>query len=246
MKNNYLEKILKTISLFILLSFAAGFFIWNMYLNQFGFIENSLIQTRFILTGAMFFGVHIFRVIPLFIKQDYLILLVPILTFAVYYIVYYSKLSSRWLLKLRSKKDKFFYGLFSVSIYLSAIVVLLYLLKFYALNIFPFIPLYTGGAAPRVVSLLTDEKQIEYFQNFNIPVSSNSGTKKPVQTANLCVGYENDESILLLLPDRILSVQKKYIKGIGSIPTDFTDQYNDKVCKAILTSWLYKLQTPNQ
>lgn len=51
---NILKSISLFISLFSIVAYIAGFFIWNIYLNSFGFMEYDIIQTRFVLTGAVF------------------------------------------------------------------------------------------------------------------------------------------------------------------------------------------------
>ena len=54
-----IEKVLKTVPLFVFLLYVIGFVAWNSYLLKFGFFEYNLLQTRFISAGLLFVGTYI-------------------------------------------------------------------------------------------------------------------------------------------------------------------------------------------
>lgn len=54
LKIKNLTDLVKLVSVFAILFFIIGFLIWNFFLSILGFDEYTSIQTRFILTGALF------------------------------------------------------------------------------------------------------------------------------------------------------------------------------------------------
>ncbi len=97
--------------------------------------------------------------------------------------------------------------------YRSVILLSFFILGIYSLVIFPFIPRELGGGAPRVMSLIGSTEQIQYLGKFAIPIASE------VQTAQLCVLYEDQDNIILILTDRVISVKKEDFKGYVSLPS---------------------------
>jgi hypothetical protein len=95
----------------------------------------------------------------------------------------------------------------------AATICSLLLLFLYSLLLFPFIPGAFGGGAPRAFAIVGTPAQIEYLNNFAIKSAS------PIQTEQLCVAYEDEKQIVLVLNDRILSLNKEEYGDFVSLPS---------------------------
>ncbi len=143
--------------------------------------------------------------------------------------------------------SRVFHHRFSCALYWCIVWCIVFVLWFllYTLWIFPSIPAYLGGGYPRLVSIIATEQEIESLSKFGIEKGENS----TIQTANLCIVYENNESVIVLRSNRILKLYKTNFKGFGSLPDLFiyTSASNSDTCgyllkkrwiKSILLSWL--------
>lgn len=90
-----------------------------------------------------------------------------------------------------------------------------------------------GGGQPRVISVLGSEEQINYLG----PLGISTGEGSSIQTENMCLAYENDDSIIILRKDRIVSLQKQYIKGFNSLSTTITFPLR-KECSHLAKYWI--------
>ena len=197
-------------------SFALGFLIWSIYLQRIGFLPDEFFEIHFVLTG-------IFS-LPAFII--FFLLLVGIFLLVTKLLKYFVQSD-----KIYKHIVFFLGGVFSVF----AIQILLKILVFYSINIFPFYPAEFGGAYPRSLSILASEEEINYLSNVGILKAEGS----KIQTENLCILSEDDNSLVLGLKDRVLRIKKVNIKGFGSLPS--SDQQNHKrfcaeLVQAILNS----------
>lgn len=84
---------------------------------------------------------------------------------------------------------------------------------FFTFFIFPFLPAWLGGSLPKMVSIISTEEYISYLNKFGIK----NGSGSSIQTQNLCVVYEDNNSIITVLEDRILSLNKDRLYGLGSL-----------------------------
>jgi hypothetical protein len=146
----------------------------------------------------------------------FLILVAPVIFFI--YII---------LKKIKVKNKK----ISSILLFYCLAIFSLFFLFVYSLFVFPRISQAWGGAQPRVLSIIASETDIEYLASFGIQPSS------PVITQNLCVAYENQEFILILLGNRVLSVKKDYFKGFNSLPAKTRDQIADD-CSKLAIGWV--------
>lgn len=92
-----------------------------------------------------------------------------------------------------------------------AVIGVMIWLFLYSYTIFPLLPSELGGAAPRVVSFVGTPESLSFFTEVGISKVSD------IQTRNLCIVYEDNEYILVLLSDRLLWLDKKLFYGFGSI-----------------------------
>lgn len=82
---------------------------------------------------------------------------------------------------------------FVVIIILSLGLILFYLFKFP--KIFIYTPQWLGGGRPIPTTILGTEEQIEYLAGLGVQTVENSN-KKPVQTGQICLIYQNDSYIV--------------------------------------------------
>jgi|CXWL01.1.fsa_nt_gi hypothetical protein len=185
----------------VALSISFGFVIWSYYLEKLGFTSDTVFQSRFILTGAVF-----------------------ILSYTVpFYFLHLLILSS---------SRNFSLNLKILAHLLIFFVAFTFLIQFFMQNLY-LLPQWFGGAPPRVVSLIASVEDTDFFQKFGIAKGSGSD----VQTANLCLLHEDDSYVILMLNDRILSLNKNMIKGFGSLPSIEAD-IQQKQCKNLLSAFL--------
>lgn len=97
--------------------------------------------------------------------------------------------------------------------YMCIILAIIYFI-IYILIIFAKIPIALGGGRPRALSIITDSNNLDFLSKFSIPLGEGSKT----QTANICVAYENEKSVVVLLGNRVLQLKKDDFKGFASLP----------------------------
>lgn len=225
-KSSYLGKIIKIFSILFVLSFSLGFLIWNLYLERLGFSEFTIIQTRFIITGL--FPIACFLSLSGSFAISQFIL---------------NKIFDKFCI---SRKKEFFNiknffpsffeknKIFCISLlFYLGIPVFLILVSLYTYFIFPFIPASFGGGQPRFISLITTEEEIKYLSNFGIII----GIGSKIQTENLCLAYEDEKEIIVLLNNRILKLDKNILRGFGSLPSNKQKFYN-LYCSKLARQWL--------
>jgi hypothetical protein len=204
-----LELTTKFIAIFIGISYALGFIIWNIYLQSLGFYPD-LFQGRFILTGIIFILVTLsFLGIVLLIKTIF-----------------------ERILPVRIRDYSFFEfkNDFSWAIRFGGLGIIIIIFTFiFSFFIFPTIPGYFGGAKPKLISLIGNEQDITYLKNFSI---KNPST---VQTELLCSAYDDSNYIIIILEDRILALKKDLYKGFVSLPNKDYDKYAGE-CKDTIIS----------
>jgi len=106
-------------------------------------------------------------------------------------------------------------------------------LVLYPTQVFPRISQTVGGGTPRVISLIVTPDELERLSKFGIERGAGSET----QTENLCVAYENTDTVIILRHDRVLAWGKNNIRGFGSLPGEETRGYR-QYCKELATTWL--------
>jgi len=112
------------------------------------------------------------------------------------------------------------------------------LLKYFVQSdkIYKHIVFFLGGVfSVFAIQILLKILVINYLSNFGILKAEGS----KIQTENLCILSEDDNSLVLGLKDRVLRIKKVNIKGFGSLPS--SDQQNHKrfcaeLVQAILNS----------
>jgi hypothetical protein len=192
---------------------AIGFLIWEVYLFCLGYVENNILQARFILTGLLF-------------------CLVSLVVYAAVYGVVFV------LFKLLN----FFVGYFNKKIptpNLKDPFLLIYIgffwFLFYSVFLFSYIPLLIGGGQPHLLSLVTNDDGLKILKSLNIQ----QGTGAQYQLENACVAYENNEQIIILRNDRILSLSLKgaNIIGLVSLPGAVNLIYEPQ-CQILARDWV--------
>lgn len=107
----------------------------------------------------------------------------------------------------------------------------LFFIKF-TKEIFFKIPSYLGGAKPSAVSIIANDKQVEYLSNFNIGKADNVEGKPSVETSLVCNIYQNkeiiiigvvevekiDKEIIKSTPRRVLILKQDQISGLNPKP----------------------------
>ncbi len=199
----YLESITKSIAIFIAISYAFGFLIWNIYLQSLGFYPD-LFQGRFILTGTVFI----------------------LMTGSFLGIIFSTKILLEKIFKKVHLKNYLFFEpkndlLGAIKFGTIGLVIVFYIFTF-SFFIFPTIPGYFGGSKPRLISLIGNKQEISYLRDFNIGVASD------VQTGLLCSVYDDSNYIIIILLDRIISLKKDLYKGFVSLPNMDYNKYAEE------------------
>lgn len=219
------KSIFNTISslvIFFPVAFSAclicGFLIWNTFLFRLGFEEYKIIQTKFILSGFCFL---------LLLSFFFWIVIAFVNTFTK------DKKYEKTCRKLASFvtkqcKNNLFVAVPTFFIFFAVIIV------GYTTIIFPKIPSDLGGGYPRFLSIITTENEIAYLS----PLGISAGEGSKIQTGNLCVAYENEEIVIILLKDRIVSLRKDIIKDFGSLSAGYTKMDGADYCGALAKNWL--------
>ena len=201
---NVVKNLIEIISLLIGVPYVIGFLIWSVYLFKLGFIESTFLQTRFLVTGFLF----------LFLLTSFILLLYA-LKKVFYFLIRFCMCEdtiSRIKTIFLKNNSNFFSNPFNYLLIFQIIVVFL---LYFSLYIFPRIHLVFGGGAPRVLALMGTEEEIKYLSDFNLKPAAGS----KIQTENLCIAYENDNSVIIVGTDRIINLEKNQIKGFISLPS---------------------------
>lgn len=136
-----------------------------------------------------------------------------------------------WVVKLLLTKIQFVKKYYlEITLYFGILLFSVWIIT-YTLLIFPFISQAWGGAQPRILSIIASEDDIRYLANFNIKTPSS------VITENLCIAYENQDSIIILLENRVLSIKKENLKGFNSLPAKTRDE-RLIYCSRLARSWV--------
>ena len=206
-----LGNLLKIISLSSVAFYVAGFFIWNIFLFGLKFNEIEILQSRFIYTGFFFF------------IYFYIFILIIYLIFK-YILPIHFELS---LLEINAKNR------IRISLTTAFCVLIIFSYSFY---IFPRIPRIFGGGRPLALSILPNKTNLTLkdLQALGIP----SGEGSDIQTANLCVAYENSSIILVLLENRVVQFNKSQLNGIAALPEKRTNKYERDVCGSWAIFWI--------
>ena len=77
----------------------------------------------------------------------------------------------------------------------------------------PFIPSYYGGGEPRTISLIAEPEFIDFIEELEVPSFYSK------QTDLLCLLYENDNVVIIMLAGRLLEIDKSNLIGKSSIPS---------------------------
>jgi len=213
-----LEVVTKFIAIFVGISYALGFIIWNIYLQTLGFYPD-LLQGRFILTGMLFFVLGISIVSALLFFKESLEKALP------------SAFSNLTIVKMNKEN----FDAWKFSFYTTIFIISIFLFSFF---IFPKIPGYLGGGQPKFISIIGEEQNIAYLENFGIASASK------IQTVLMCSAYEDSDYIVIILADRILSLKKDIYLGFGSLPSVDVDEYVNQ-CNMVITENLMGLRKLN-
>ncbi len=244
----YLKTIFEGASLFFATSFIVGFLIWNFYLQSLGFEINEFIQTKFIFSGSIFLLLLIIIFISIWIFIEvvkFIWLLIRIIFKKINKILlnfkYYKKLfpsvfniiKKKFLNNQNDNKVVKKEILSPILILLLSIINLLVLSHLYAISLFPIIPGMWGGGAPRAISFVANINFIQYLNTFGVE----TGLGSQRQTANLCVAYEDNSTVVFLLKDRVMEISKENLIGFNSLP-GYTKFFLDQNCRGLVQSWI--------
>lgn len=197
----------KAVSALFIFCLVCGFFIWNIYLSRLGFFEYQIIQTRFVLTGLAF-------LVFLVCAGGLVMVLGKFLSMCAYF-----------------SHSQF---LDSFSIYVFFYLGLIFLILFFPIFYFPMLSPALGGGQPRMLSIIADEKEIQYLAQFGVRIAKGSS----IQTVNYCIAYENDAKIVVLLKNRVLELKKENIKGFSSLTPAYLSKTSLGNCGSFAVDWL--------
>lgn len=100
-----------------------------------------------------------------------------------------------------------------IIMYVIFILSIIYIF-FFTYFIFTRLPVGFGGGRPRSLSMLANIDELSYLSSFGINLAQGSKT----QTINVCIAYDNNEQIIVLLNDRILQIKNDKINGLSNLP----------------------------
>ncbi len=214
----YLELGIKGTSVFLGASYAFGFLVWNIYLQSLGFYPN-LFQGRFILTGTLFILIAL-GILGCFASIKSLFEWICI------------KCGGKDIVIFKNKEYSFFF-----RSYIVIVISIIYLFVF-SFFMFSQMPGYLGGGKPRLVAIMGDSSEISYLSNFG------TGSSYEFQTNIICSPYEDSDQIIVVLSDRILSLNKDLYKGLVSLPNKDENEYVSE-CNAAIISNMIKWRSLN-
>lgn len=213
-----IEVATKFTAMFVGASYAFGYIIWNIYLQTLGFYPD-LLQGRFILTGMLFIILAVGVASALFFLKN----------------IFKNALLSFFLkfprIKMREE------NLEALQFSFLGVIFGIFLVSFPFFT-FPKIPGYFGGGQPRFISVIGEEGDIAYLNNFGI------GSASKVQTWLLCSAYEDKEYIVVILEDRILSLKKDRYRGFSSLPSIDIPKYVSQ-CNMVIADNLMRQRKLN-
>lgn len=187
---------------------VTGFLVWNIYLYNFGFVEDSLIRGKFILAGIVFYVIT-----TLF----FAFLMVIGFSFALIVKLVFNLISGLFGQELKNKILNFLRELFDFETFgniTGACVLFFIWLIIYTVYIFPMIPGVFGGGQPRSVSLVATADTLSILTSLGIQ----RGEGATYQTANLCIVHENEQGIYVLLGDRVIMLKNSLFEGFSALP----------------------------
>lgn len=206
---------------------TTGFLVWNIYLYSLGFIENDLIRSRFLITGASFILISylLYPILKLFLK----LFLISFRCLKEKITLFFSWIRNLPKEEPNQKKAKTPKKKLTTYCFLFFFWMLIY-----SVLIFPRLPLIIGGGQPRAISLIMNEENIKQLVSLQIKLTEGG----PYQTENVCVAYESTENIIIMRNDRVLSFKKSLIEGFGSLPGKRSEF--EQTCVAYATTWSYR------
>mgnify|MGYP001595164768 CR=1 FL=1 len=212
--------LLNAISLLGLVLYISGFLVWNFYLYTLGFIDDSFLQAKFILTGLTFCLTSFFL---------FCLVYLPGLLFRH---IYHQYRQTGFLSEYFSGSFEFYYKALLTGV---GITCLLLWMIIYSSVIFPYIPQLLGGGQPRAISFIVEEKSAEILNSFGIVLGEGEKYQTP---PTLCIVHENSGLVFVALEDRILALYKSLLTGYVSLPGP--KQQNEQKCIFIATEWSKK------
>lgn len=199
---------LSFLSFFSAIFYAIGFIIWNIFLFGLKFNEIELLQSRFIYSGFFFI---LYLLIVLFLLR------------------FFSIHSNRF------EIEGCFIKRSLISLFILSIL--------YSLFLFPYIPRILGGGRPLGMSIMPNGNTLTLDDLDKIGIlyetdSDGNKSEKIMQTANVCVAYENSQIILVLLSNRVVQLNKSQLNGLSVLPGDERIRELEKNCGILVNWWI--------
>lgn len=212
----FVDKILRGLSLVSIASYIMGFLIWNTFLLRLKFQEIEILQSRFIYTGFFFI---LFLIVSYFVAKYFFLLL-----------RYFFPLDIRWDWRRLDNETIQKYATKST-------LGILMLLFIYSIVLFPSMPRMVGGARPFAISIVPDGSNLtlKNLEDLSMPKADGS----EIQTGHVCVAYENSSMLLILTHDRVLRINKAYLKGLAPLPGhQGVESFEREVCTKLARLWI--------
>ncbi len=198
--DNYAKKVVKSLeeyspkrySLLLvvpIIFLIIGFFIWNIYLFSFGFLEGEILRAKFILTGLVFSIFTLYASLVYKFTAGALNFLKKTFLAQVRFVVRFS--SSFFPLSPFLNREIKLNFLMSITYWSIVGFLTTWWFIIYVAYIFPIIPGSLGGGRPRALSLFADSEKMRMLNSIQVKV----GDGADFQTENVCVVHENSQSI---------------------------------------------------
>ena len=179
----------------------VGFFIWNIYLYSFGFVEDELLRAKFISAGFFFFIFSFALWVILYTFLDLVSFIFSSIQKLVRYFIKFVQYDV-------NSKISLPYGRILIFIILA-----MGWFIFYIFWIFPILPPAFGGGQPRSISLTANEKAMPILNSLEIKLAEGA----TYQTENLCIVHEDTQGIYVIRENRILMLNSSLFQGFGSL-----------------------------
>ncbi len=115
-------------------------------------------------------------------------------------------------------------------------VILIILIFLFSLLLFPAIPRILGGGRPVGMSIFPNKYNLSMEDLSKIGIPSGEGSD--IQTANLCIAYENARVVVVLRSDRVIQLSKSQLNGLGVLPGDKDIEKLEKNCGKLARVWV--------
>jgi len=136
-----------------------------------------------------------------------------------------------WLIK-HIKKIKNFWKRKMIEVLLITAGIIYYFI--FIFFVFTNLPIFLGGGRPRGLSIMAGADELTYLSSFGIPLAAGS----TAQTANLCVAYESNNNIVVVLADRVMQINSNNFKGLINLPGISIPLSRD--CSRAVRLWINK------